>query len=261
MLKVECRRAFLSVGLWVGAALYLFLMVYESWADYTQASGIDMVYLYDYSNSVSFMLLLLPVIAALPHGMSFAQDWNSRYVHSIWLRVSLAAYVRAKVVACFCSGGTCLALPAVVFMLYFGAKLGFVNETSLEAAMSARVDLLPLLLLPQGGVALFMVMRLLGIFLYGGMCALMALAVSAYLPYGYIAVGVPFVCLRLWVYMIDLFHLPLWLKIGNLNRMIVFGLSLSMGERIALSVGVLLGLAALCAAIFALGVRRRKENA
>ena len=58
MLKVECRRAFFSVGLWVGAALYLFLMVYESWADYTQAIGIDMVYLYDYSNSVSFMLLL-----------------------------------------------------------------------------------------------------------------------------------------------------------------------------------------------------------
>ncbi len=49
--------------------------------------------------------LLIPLLAALPHGLSLYQDITSGYAREIVVRVGKKAYIKAKYLAAFISGG------------------------------------------------------------------------------------------------------------------------------------------------------------
>lgn len=266
MFRHNLKRAFSSPGFFISAALYTYLMFYEVWYDYTSGahSGAYInggILLFKYANSVSYLLLVLPILAALPYATSFVSDWKSRYIRALLMRARLSQYWLAKVTACFVAGGAALALSTVIFYAYFGLNLGLISPES--AAELAQNGLEKLLLYGQPGVIGYLAGMSLFTFAYGGMCALASLAISAYCLNSYVALCVPFVSARVLLYMLRRFpNIPDYFNLGLMRKGSISGMDyLSAGETMAIVLGIYLALSAVFALAFYIGLRRRIENA
>lgn len=262
MFRHNFKRAFLSPGFFISAALYTYLMFYEVWYDYTLAreGTLQGVVLFQYANSVSYLLLILPILGALPYATSFVADWKSRYIRAMLMRARPGRYWLAKVTACYVSGGAALALATVIFYIFFGVNLDMIHEES--AAELAQAGLEKLLIYGQPGLWAYLAGMSLFTFAYGGMCALASLAISAYCLNSYIALCVPFVAARVLLFMIRRFELPGYFNLGYMRKgSIVYMDNLSAGETLVIVLAIYLALSAVFALAFYLGLRRRLENA
>ena len=70
-----------------------------------------------YSSYKSFFLLVLPLIAVIPYGISLLQEWRSGYVMQMLVRCGRKQYITAKSIAVFFSGGIVIAVPMLVSLI------------------------------------------------------------------------------------------------------------------------------------------------
>lgn len=256
IIRQELRRALLSWVFFACVCVYLGIMVYEVWDDYTSAvaGSYDMFTLYDYANSVSYLVLILPVLTALPYSMMFAQEWNSEYIRFLWMRLSPEKYCVSKCIACSVSGGMGLAVPSILYMVIFGSHLGWVSTDTIVHYSS----MLPLM---AWGPYAYLAIRVLCIGLFGAFCALFSLAVSAFVLNAPLALCIPFVTLRLWLYTLVRFNLPDELNILSLSKGTIELTTWTAPQILLYIIAVFCGLSIVCGLCFYFGVRRRYQNA
>lgn len=135
--------------------------------------------------------LILPILAALPFGISYFEDIHGGFLKGIYMRTPRRHYLAAKYAAVFVSGGTAAALPLIM---------------NYGAALILLPNLLPNAIYHMGGIgpseafyqiyfshpSVYIVMYLLIDFCMGGMWACIALAASNLSDYKIIILIVPF---------------------------------------------------------------------
>ena len=264
MVRQDIKRAFISWGFLISVTVYTAILFYEVWFDYAHAvyGHMETITLFMYANSVSYMVLVLPILAALPYATSFVQDHNSRYIQAIWFRVRPVRYCLSKAVACFLSGGACLGVSALIFFLFFGLSPSTTMihaDTALRYAADGGLD--ALIVIPHVGPYLYCLGRIVALTLYGGTCALMAMAASTYIVNAYISLCLPFVAIRMWIYFIGRLKLPSYVNFAYMASGAIDGHMWETGRVIATVIVTFTGLSIAFATIFLAGVKRRYAHA
>ena len=136
LLKEEFRRAFcgrgmmlsLIIGCIVAFSHVLLYQIPQSAANLELDFGLDPMYLpetiYDgwlagngYTPQSLIYFLILPILAALPFGISCFEDHQSRFIIQLYMRTSRKQYLTAKYVAAFVAGGTAVVVPLALNLL------------------------------------------------------------------------------------------------------------------------------------------------
>ena len=263
IIRQELKNALTSWGMALCVLGYLGIMVMEVWTDYSLAvpgGSYDVVTLHDYATSVSFVEMIIPIFAALPYGLRFVKEWNSRYADMVFMRVSPSRYCRSKITACAVSGFLGFAIPTILFMVWVYMKFGLLSADTLlrygmEPGLKSFIQYGPT------GACGYLACRVLFSGLFGALCALMSLAVSAFATNAHLALSIPFVTLQFVLHLGGRFNLSDALNILHLARGVISDSTWSAPGIMAYCIIVLSGLTGLCAACFYLGVRRRYQNA
>ena len=62
----------------------------------------------------AILAYMFPLLAVLPHSMSYYKDYKSGYIKQMLVRVTAKQYTRAKYIATFISGGLVFVLPMIL---------------------------------------------------------------------------------------------------------------------------------------------------
>lgn len=208
MLKIELERAFrsktmtLSLVVGLGIALVQYFMVsfpnrnnileyytghvgtypisaYKMWME------IDTIHPY-----IIIYLTLFPFLAVLPFGTSYFTDLKSGYIKSIFSRVNHKDYMWAKFIAVFVSGGVAVVIPVafnlLINMATFPALTPIAEGGFYLCAVQNFADLY--FNAPLVFVGIYFILY----FIYGGVFASLALAVSRVFDYVFFVLIFPF---------------------------------------------------------------------
>lgn len=249
MLTADRRRAF---GPWLAAATALFfaLMLADISHDLADRSQNALI-VYMFCGAITPVMLLSPLVAAIPFSTGFVRDINSGMAVSMQVRSGRGRFLRSKIFCCALSGGLALAIGNILFTL--AVNLWFSQDYVGYAQMisdfcyydfSAGVTALGLTGYYASAAALQ--------FMAGAFWALVALAVSAWLPNISLTLCAPLILYRLFEEMAVLE--PVWLspfllQLGNVG--------LKTGQTLLAALGVYGCGGALAALVFTLGARRR----
>lgn len=136
LLKEEFHRAFfgksmvlsLIIGCIVAFSHVLLYQIPQSAANLELDFGLDPMYLpetiYDgwlagngYTPQSLIYFLILPILAALPFGISCFEDHQSRFIIQLYMRTPRKHYLTAKYAAAFVAGGTAVVIPLILNLL------------------------------------------------------------------------------------------------------------------------------------------------
>lgn len=257
----EWRRAGGSARLWLCVAVYIAFIFTGNWFDFREAlrnryQFSDAVLLFDYPHAVSYLLLLLPLLAALPHAQSHLVEWRSGSLPYIVMRLGAERYIRMKWLSVFLIGGGCLALGG-------GTCAILCRLVAVAASAEDRLnyyahfpDMFAIVYLHGGDV--YLILRVVLLFLFGGAFATASLAISAFIASGPLALILPTFLSRAWLYVLMRVD---WPHKGLLNIMLVYqghtgATPLGAWGSFFYAAGVFAGLAALFYALFRIGARR-----
>lgn len=169
ILRFELNRAFKNRRMGTALLIGFAVSVWHLWEyclpvrNYVSASGYPLSSFHkwiggeNYSFQASLYFMWLPILCALPHGISFVSDCAAGYGNQAVVRCKWGKYLAAKYIAVFLSGaaaavlpllfdflGTNLFLPAV--MPQAGMGLSPVGERAFLGALYFRHPLLYLLI-------------------------------------------------------------------------------------------------------------------
>lgn len=138
IIKVELNRAFRSAGflfaVMIGSAMSLWYFIKFSWpliehilrvqSGTASESFFKKVY---YATPVAEgwmgthiadgYFLVLPILCAIPYGISYYMDNRNGYVNQLTTRVKRSTYIKAKMTAVFISGGAVAVIPMILNLL------------------------------------------------------------------------------------------------------------------------------------------------
>lgn len=136
--------------------------------------------------------LLLPILAVIPYAYSFLEDYKSGYLKNITLRTKKSNYMIGKCCAAFLSGGTAVVLPLLLNLLLMAMFFPSISpELGAYSPFTVNAwDLWNELFYshPYGYIAAFLVLD----FVYAGLFALLAVAVTYFIKKQFILLLVPF---------------------------------------------------------------------
>lgn len=147
--------------------------------------------------------LLIPLLAALPFGTSFFKEAKSGYIRCICTRTSKKNYCYSKYIATFISGGLAVIIPLLVNFVLTAFIFPLNNPEVVDSVLHIRANhLFSHLCYTSPGI--YIVIRLVFIFIFSGLLATYTIYASYFSHYGFIVLCTPFI---LYLFLISLFNL------------------------------------------------------
>lgn len=179
MLAADRKRAF---GLWLVIAVLLFFLFQVADVSFDlQEPGQNALLIHIFSGTITPVMSVSPVLAAVPFATAFARDWRSGMAVSMLVRSGKKRFYTSKILCCILSGGLCLLLGTLLYViflnLWFSHNYAEFEEMIRHVAFydfSAGVNRETL----TGYYATVCFLQ----FLAGGFWAMVAMTVSAFLP-------------------------------------------------------------------------------
>lgn len=113
--EIDLKRAIGSFGFWAGLVLEVCVLYFAGFT-----SGLFRV--------------CVPVLAALPYGLAWLNEYQSGYLKAYLPRTSIRAYISGKFLACGISGGLLEALGVWVFRLLKPEDAAEISEVLIFAS-------------------------------------------------------------------------------------------------------------------------------
>lgn len=139
--------------------------------------------------------LLVPILATLPYADSFFTDHKSGYVKNIYIRVEKTDYIGAKFVAVFVIGGCAVILPLILDFLLTAAALPSLMPQITSGAYGI-LGMWGSLFFEHPHIYLLSYLAL--DFIYGGLFASLALAISFFVENRFFVLLTPFMLVIIW---------------------------------------------------------------
>ncbi len=131
MLKKELKRAVLSKTMLIAYALSLLSLIIGGW-DYVSGFVRNGTYLEKYLISLAYgtaslLAILFPIIACIPHGLSYRNERDSGFYYLYVLKTGCRQYHKAKIIAVFVSGFLAIFAACLTWYLYLIVFVGTGN--------------------------------------------------------------------------------------------------------------------------------------
>ena len=205
MLKMEINRIIGRPIFWLVILVGIVIAVWpiiQTWphgvtdavyVTYTGSAYIMWMYILQ-SGLYHIYALTFPLLTTLAYSDAYAEDFNTGFIKNILTKVEKKKYLKVRYGVNFVLGGLVVVFPLVInFMgemlaypliensLYFGMRMVTVNGFMPELFYSHPF--------------IYTVLRMLSIFLFGGMLSSLALALSTVIKNRYIVLVFPFIIL------------------------------------------------------------------
>lgn len=138
----------------------------------------------------SLFYMIVPLLATIPYGCSYARDKKSGYIKSIFVRGGRKAYFRAKYLAVFLSGAIAVVLPLLLNLVLVTLYAPLQNVDVLAAYLGIGVSSFYVLYLKH--TLLYMLLYILITGMTGGVYATIALFLSQVTDYVFTIWAGPF---------------------------------------------------------------------
>lgn len=265
MMRSELRRSLLSWPFWLSVWLCAIIYISPFWdmlgALVTGASDLDYFNLFGYSHDLTFLWHAAPFLGCIPFAASFADESACGMHRMLIARQGRAKYFARRMFSVWLSGYGVVALGMLLAM---GLCL-LVGKTPVaqgyDLMFSCISDLQWRPIVEGGHFIRTMVVACLYNGLYGGLWALMGLAVTAYIPNRYVAVVAPFLFYFFTSLICTFISQPYneWHPV-RLVSAAYLGYVLPPAWAWAAALGYYLLLYALMIGLFILGIRRRDRH-
>ena len=135
-------------------------------------------------------LMLFPILASMAYGASYYDDVKSGYIKNVYTRIGKRKYLIAKYITVFVSAGSTVILPMLFNLMLTSAIMPSLvpSMNGLFAPGSVGMFSYIFYTRPYLYVTIYIIMY----FIYGGVIASIALAVSKIARYRFIVLIIPF---------------------------------------------------------------------
>lgn len=200
---LKSKRFYISLLLGSGLALWHFFKwvfpVSRSWdmvVAYGKSTGLTPASAYESWMNISLFpmpsflfLMVLPILAVLPYGLTYDNDRKSGWIKNIYVRTERQSYMRVKLGLAFSSGMLVVIFPLVLNFLLAMACLPLKNPQLCSGLMRNRNIWCDLFYQnPMCYVLLFTLLD--GV--YGGLMSMLAVLLSHSTDYGFLVGIMPF---------------------------------------------------------------------
>jgi hypothetical protein len=148
--------------------------------------------------------LLLPLLASLPHGVSYLQDTRSGYHNNVIVRAGRKSYYVAKWFATFLTGGLVVVIPLLANLVAHLTSLPLMGPYA-ETFSSLMSDDSMLSSVFFESPLIYLTICLTLVFVFGGIYATFSLLVTFFTDYAFVALLMPFLASVLFTMILDLF--------------------------------------------------------
>ncbi len=256
MLKKEIKNGLCSIGFYIGCAivfyLFFFAMKADDLFDVNKSLDAGCGYLFYVADmmALSGFSPFACIFPSLASSVSFCEEYNSGYFPFILHRSGFKRYWRSKFGGVGIVGGLTLLIPTLIaFLLVIifsypeSADINYIYSYGFwEITMWKKY-------ITVAGGLLVMGMKLILIFVFGFLWALVPLAISTWLPNRYVTLIAPFVIYQsLWSLLYGSIFNPL-----HLLRCDIGGTNLTFGIALLIQFSYI----ALTAVVFYFGLKRR----
>ncbi len=154
-------------------------------------------------------LLVLPILAALPHGSSFYKDAKGTFIGSICIRTDRKKYYFAKYISTFVSGGIAVIAP-IVFNFIIAATLlpAITPQSAAFESLIGENSSFPFLFYNRP--LLYVILYTLIIFIFSGLISTTSLVSSFYVGHSALTVILPTVVYLFISALFSVFGLDSW---------------------------------------------------
>lgn len=155
----------------------------------------------------NIIALLVPLIAVLPYADSLVEDRVSGFLRFVLIRVSYRYYLFAKFAVCWLSGGVATALPMLCFFVFV---LLLYPRGLLPLSLARVVPTGPLSGLYATAPDLYIFFLVALAFVFGGVYAILGLAVATLTDNRYVVVVIPFLLYHVANFVLALLGWEVW---------------------------------------------------
>lgn len=218
VVSLELKKAFRTKGFYIALVVGLLISLYHTvliyryayapnnaeYEEVAEAGEMDKEYGYWYEIGVldgwlgtelqspcnQLFYLLLPFLAVLPYGSQLFSEWNNGYAGQMIIRCGRRRYLTARGIAAFVSGGCVIAIPLLVNFLSIACFMPIIvtDPMALQSVVPGRALLGDLV---YEAPALYAAWYIFIDFIYGGLFALMALAITQFCNNGFVLTILP----------------------------------------------------------------------
>lgn len=168
-----------DIGLFI---TYTSLESFDTYMQYPKSSFEAWIAM-DYRFYMYIILLICPIIAALPYSMSMYTHIRGSVGKNVLIRVGKTEYLKNKFLAVFINGGTTVCIPLIVDLLLCMALFPSINpEAPSQPILVAHSSFSRIY---YNYPLLYCLIELLMIFIFSGIWAVLALACTKYVKYKY----------------------------------------------------------------------------
>lgn len=219
LLKIELHRVFKNkmtyVALMIACGISIFHVLHNNvsgvkiWIEMALNLKSDMqypYYLYDlwicgntYNLEGFLYFMILPILAVIPHSISFYADKENGYVKQIYTRVGRKSYLAAKFGAVFLTGGLVVTIPLILNLAICGMLLPALQPQQL-AGMAINTSVLWFQIYETHPL-LYTIIYLIIDFIFAGLVATLPLFFSFFTEKKFIILLMPFL-MHIFIYSI-----------------------------------------------------------
>lgn len=276
-LRIECNKAFqnkfffiaLLAGLLFGlmSALYSIEGYHEArdalalmgGNQMVQAVGLYNSWIGGEINSLGYLLFFtfLPILAALPYGWSYQEERKAGYSRTVEIRTGRFQYLAAKYLAVFLSGGSCIVTPLIGNFILTACFVPAVKPTILyELYYPMHYGVIASELFFEHPFV-FVVMYWCIDFLFGGLFAVLSMAIGCFSQKRITVLAGPFILMLILHYVRTIFLGITYKELSPLYFLHATSIENCADAGVILVEGIL-GFAVTCGVIF--GGERKREN-
>jgi len=201
LIKTDFKRVFVSNGIYVSSIIVFMLLLQEGLATglveaaadgFGGVRGNTSVDLFGMTVFFSSLILLAPLLCTIPYSVCYCDEYNNHYCYYTMHRShNYKNYAVSKLLVTAVCGGLTIFVP----MLLYGVICQLVAvpvDVSNQNIVSVLNTSIWSLVNTNGGF-LYIFLQSFFFSLFGSACALVSLAVSAYVPNKYIVFALPLI--------------------------------------------------------------------
>lgn len=206
-LKIEMERALHSRGFWISLLVGMVIVTAQLIADvyprglnplkgYTGQTDTPCTVFGWWIGGISdayreTYMLVLPVLAVLPYGLSYQQDLKSGYIKNLYTRTKKIYYLTAKYATVFFMAGLTVVIPYLFNLLVTSCMLPAIKPSLMGARPVCATSIFYRLQMshPYWYIGIYLLMM----FVYAGTFATTALAAASLVENAFLLTLVPFV--------------------------------------------------------------------
>lgn len=263
-LKVEFYRALKGSGIIIAPVIVLILLLQEGFstglaeAINGESTGTTNVELFGMTVFFASIVLLIPLLAAIPHSAAFCEELETGVFYFTLHRKTLLSYIRDKIITVWCTGFAVTFVPILIYGIIctiFAQSFDSANEVHRQILENSAWQVF----LTNGGFTyIFFQSFFIGCF--GGSCALSALSASSFFPNKYFTWCFPLILCFALNFIMPRLHLTLLNPIQSFDPSYkALGFSGAWSGVIYMLMYHLIA-AVICFAAFYIGIVRRVFN-